>query len=738
MVRRTDILWSVLIGCGATLLALAITDTAALFQARGFLHQFRGPTELSEWMPTVPFILAGVRIVLFHVLFGCAVGAALYAIVCVLGSQKNAGGRWEIARASYYPAFLSALALVLLYLHGRAMLIYPGLFDSSWRWAALAASPTVVTLYGVAGKAALAIVLVAAVNRRRAEIAGWLQRRKRPLAGAVLLLATVLAGRAWLNRTPNENRGPNVIILGMDSLRPDHVSGLGYGRKTTPNLDRFLAEATVFTHTFAPLARTGPAWISILTGCYPTRHGHRDDLPPKEERIPPVANLAQHLKGLGYETAFFLDNTNFMWMEPEMGFDHIGQPRPNVVWFGMSFLPFHFPLYYYCLNNPAGFLYEPMLRANQAFYPVYDWRYFARDIVRRLKRMKGSEKFFLAAHTCIGHAPFAVRYPYSTYFSPPPPTPSNRFVFRWPFERVLSEKEILRRSRGRERALLFSQEINLYDALMRQSDDWLGAVLDALRRLDLYDNSLIVVLGDHGEDLYRPDHVYQYITSSHGFHAWGDDSFRVLMAVKLPRPARRVGRVDHLVRLIDVAPTILDILHLPPLPDAEGLSLRPQIEEPARDPGLTAYQEAGLTLPSWFIPGHRLYPFEHWVLFQYVDPESLRIYRKKEYMPGFVMAKDRALRESRWKIVAYPMRGEGPLPFRTTLHEAASDPTSRLDVASSHPAVLADMRDRLAPYIEEDARRYGFEWRWMSTTETMKLLQEELERHRKQGKDLSD
>ncbi|MCX8038032.1 MAG: hypothetical protein N3D11_13460, partial [Candidatus Sumerlaeia bacterium] len=59
------------------------------------------------------------------------------------------------------------------------------------------------------------------------------------------------------------------------------------------------------------------------------------------------------------------------------------------------------------------------------------------------------------------------------------------------------------------------------------------------------------------------------------------------------------------------------------------------------------------------------------------------------------------------------------------------------DLASSQPAVLADMRDRLAPYIELDARRYGFQWRWMSTTETLKLLQEELARHRKETDELS-
>jgi len=717
MIKRRDFFWSLLISTATILALLAATEGPEIVWLRIVLFQFRD-RDSGEQFPLGPFLRAGAAIVLFYVLLGLVMGAVLYGVARILASERGANGTWVVPRRRYYSTFLSLFIAVTAYFHFHALLLYPALYDASWRWAALAGSPGVVTAVGVLGKVALVIVCLLMVQKRRAEVQAWVRRWAwRLLCGLVLMGAAMGLG-VWLLPPTNGNTGPNVIILGLDSVRPDHVSALGYPRKTTPNLDRFLRDSIVFTDAFAPLARTGPAWISILTGCFPTSTGIRCDLCPKESRVPLVTTLASHLEKLGYRSSFFTDNTNYAWMDPEIGFSHISQPRPNVVWFGFSYFPLHLSLYYYCLNNPLGFYYAPMLRANQAFSSVYDVRYFARAIEKHLVRMKGKQKFFLAAHTCIGHAPFAVRYPYSTYFAPPPPTPANRFAFRWPMEDLLLQRELKRRATGKERSQLFSQEINLYDALLRQTDDWLGAVLDSIRRLGLYDNSLIVVLADHGEDLYRNNHAYPYLTSNHGFHVWGDDSYRVVLAIKLPKSKNAGRQVPWLVRSIDVAPTVLDALDLPPLPEAEGVSLVPQIEDPSRDPRLFNYCEAGWSLPWWFIRGHRPYPFgQHWMDFQYVEPESLRIYRKQKYVAGFVMAKDRALRDSRWKIIAFPMEGE-PLPFKTTLHEVTRDPTNVEDWSASEPVVLAEMRSRLAPFIDADARQYGFQWRWQDQLTT--------------------
>jgi arylsulfatase A-like enzyme len=709
--RRRDFLWSLEIATGIQLALFLATDIGSLLEIRALVRLFRGPGA-GSWVPVLPYALAAAQIVFFYILLGVVMGALLYGVARVLASRRASNGTWIVPRRRYYAVFLAAVLIVTSYMYLHALLLYPALFDCSWVWAALAGSPGVVMVVGLSGKIGAIVVCLVVFQKRREAIQRWLRRRAWLPAAALAIVACAAGVRWWLSRPATANRGPNVIVILLESIRPDHVSGLGYTRTTTPNLDKFLRDSIVFTNAFVPLARTEPSWLSILTGCLPARHGRRCDLAPKELRVPPVPTLGGQLQGLGYRTSFFLDNTNFTWMDPEIGFSHIGQPKPNLIWFTLSYFHIHLVMYYYCLNNVVGFLYAPMLRANEGFSAVYDWRPFARDIERYLVRMTRQEKFFLMAHTCILSAPFSLAYPCSTFFAPPAPVPPNRFVFRWPVDAVLSDKEFDRRISARLRPQIFSQEINLYDALVRETDDWLGTVLDSIRRLGLYDNSLIIVASDHGEDLWRNDHAYPYVESNHGNHVWGDDSYRIVLAVKLPKSKCAGRQVPWLVRSIDIAPTVLDALGLPALPGTDGISLLPQIENPARDPGLSAYSEAGVTMEGWLISGHRQYPFEHLLQFQYVDRPSLRIYRKQEYMAGFVMAKDRALRDSRWKIVAYPMAGDGPVPFKTSLHNVESDPTNRVDLSTSEPVVLAEMRARLAPYIEADARLYGFKWQW--------------------------
>jgi len=722
MNKRRQFIRSLLIATAMLSLPCLLTDGCTVLRLGSYAKAFRGPAA-AGWVPKLPFVFAAGKIILFYVLLGVVLGTIVWGMSRVLASVRHAGGRWSVPERRYWTAFLSILLAATVYLHVHALLTYPALFNSSWRWAALAGAPGVGPAVGLIGNVALLVLVVAVVHKRRWEILGWIRRHGRTMTTAVAVFAVATGAMIMKRsaaRSPNLNRGPNVIFLGIDSVRPDHVSAFGYPRNTTPNLDRFLRDSVAFTNAFVPLARTGPSWISVLTGCDPPTHGQRDDLPPKETRIPPVPTLASHLQNLGYRTSFFLDNSTFMCMEPELGFARISQPRPDIVTLGLSFLPLHLSLYYYVLNDSLGFYYAPRLRANQAFSTVYDWRYFSSAIARALVLSRRDGKFFLAAHTCIGHAPFHVRYPYSTYFAPPPPAPLNRFAYRLPFELMLSGDDFLKRAEKYNWPPLLAQENNLYDTLVRETDDWLGSVLDAIRRQGLYDNSLIVVFADHGEDLYRPDLAYPgviplpYLASNHGFHVWGDDGYRIVLAIKLPKSESAGRQVPWLVRSIDIAPTVLDALGLPPLMEAQGISLMPQIANPARDPHLSAYGEAGWTLPFWFIPGHRPYPYSHWALFHYIDPQSLRIYRKQEYMAGFVMAKDRTLRDDRWKIIAYPMEGN-PLGFRTTLHDVERDPTNRLDLATSEPIVLAEMRARLAPFIETDAQTYRFQWRWLET-----------------------
>ncbi|MFT5684939.1 MAG: hypothetical protein ACI8RZ_005884, partial [Myxococcota bacterium] len=97
----------------------------------------------------------------------------------------------------------------------------------------------------------------------------------------LIMLVAYLVGLAALLSHPREdgpqqdNAGLNVVLLGVDALRPDHLASEGYFRDTAPNIDAFIAESVMFEEAFTPLARTYPSWTSLLTGSWPTTHGVR-------------------------------------------------------------------------------------------------------------------------------------------------------------------------------------------------------------------------------------------------------------------------------------------------------------------------------------------------------------------------------------------------------------------------------------------------------------------------------
>ena len=114
----------------------------------------------------------------------------------------------------------------------------------------------------------------------------------------------------------------NIILLVLDTQRADRLSCYGYPKETSPQLDRFAAEATLFTHAIAPAQWTVPSHASMFTGLYPSRHGllQMDGL-----LSPTFPTLAERLQQIGYYTAGFSNNIMVGVIENglERGFDYL-------------------------------------------------------------------------------------------------------------------------------------------------------------------------------------------------------------------------------------------------------------------------------------------------------------------------------------------------------------------------------------------------------------------------------
>jgi arylsulfatase A-like enzyme len=125
----------------------------------------------------------------------------------------------------------------------------------------------------------------------------------------------------------------------------------------------------------------------------------------------------------------------------------------------------------------------------------------------------------------------------------------------------------------------------LYDIEIRYMDHHLGRVFDALEAAGRFENTVVVLVSDHGQGL--GDHNWW----SHGILY--EEQIKAPLIIRAPRiPGGR--RVHHLVRTIDIAPTIIDLVGLDPVRpgDVDGTSLVPMLEGEIPDPGQVAYADS--------------------------------------------------------------------------------------------------------------------------------------------------
>jgi arylsulfatase A-like enzyme len=155
------------------------------------------------------------------------------------------------------------------------------------------------------------------------EDAAWRfqrQRVARVVAAAVLALVGIEGGgwlfeRIAIVRSPTAAPGkPNILLIVIDTLRADHLSSYGYGRPTTPNIDRLANQGVLFERAFSASSWTAPSHATILTGRLPSEHQVEWNK-NLDDRYPVIPEL---LRRQGYRTAAFTGNSD--WFSRRVGF----------------------------------------------------------------------------------------------------------------------------------------------------------------------------------------------------------------------------------------------------------------------------------------------------------------------------------------------------------------------------------------------------------------------------------
>ncbi len=367
-------------------------------------------------------------------------------------------------------------------------------------------------------------------------------------------------------------RKPNLILFGIDSLRPDHMSLYGYPRLTTPHLDKFAAGGCVFENAFSPSIPTTPGYSSMFTGM----DLFGTDVVALRHEGPlgsHVTTLAELLGGEGYATTC-------------VGFS----------------------------GNPAS-------RGFQKYIDFSGWgsweegrSHKAENLnevaIPELARLAGEKQpFFLFLRHMDPHSPYLPPYPFERifYYGDEFDPENHSLDPVYAFSPFVNYFESWFPPGVRDVEYIISQ----YDGALAYMDACIANLLAAIGGLGLEEDTLIVVDSDHGETLFDHDCYFDH----HGLY---DVTLRIPLVFVWPGKVPAGQRFADYVQMKDIMPTVLDLLGIKTSIKFDGRSLRPLMRGRPRVPEPEMYiteatwmRKHGWRTPEWKLI-HALEPDFHY------------------------------------------------------------------------------------------------------------------------------
>jgi len=324
-----------------------------------------------------------------------------------------------------------------------------------------------------------------------------------------------------------KRKNPNILLIGIDSLRADHMSCYGYSKLTTPYLDRFASKATLFENTFSAFIPTTSGYASMLTGMdvFSTQVvALRHKGPMRSE----VSSLPEILREAGYNTT----SIGFEGNPASRGFDKY--------------------------INYAGWGSWNEGRSPKA-------ENLNAVAIPELERLaKGKKPFLLFLRHMDPHAPYLPPAQFERMFYHGDETdPKNKsmepvmafkpfrdFFASW-MPPGISDKDYV---------------IAQYDGAVAYMDACIQVIFNALASLGIEDETIVVVNSDHGETLYDHDCYFDH----HGLY---DQTLHVPLIIRYPGKLPEGKRVKGYNRHQDLLPTLLELANIPYAPSLDGKSL---------------------------------------------------------------------------------------------------------------------------------------------------------------------
>ena len=429
----------------------------------------------------------------------------------------------------------------------------------------------------------------------------------------------------------------NIVYIVVDTLRADHLSCYGYFRETSPNIDRVAEDGVVFTNCFSEFPYTLPSFTSHITGICGVGTGVVTNAWRKlnerhivlDDKTPTLAEILFHS---GYATAAVDNMVNFGY-HPKWfvrGYQYYINPRPRPPYTSDD------ALYDDIVRN------TDMVLAEEVNYHVLKW----------LEAHGRDKDFFLFVHYWDPHTPynlprgFREKFCDEYYYEPPAVRlpDGDGFVPGWGRLSHLTDER--------------RELVRLYDCEIYYVDHHIGALVDKLEEMGVYDETLIVITSDHGEIMFEdhPGLLKERIEFGHGMLY--NEVLHVPLIIKFPGQEFRGRRVDALVQTVDIFPTVLRVAGVEGDFRTDGVDLLSLLE------GEWEGRDA--------------------VIGTYVSSKFAA----------------RSLMSGDWKLITYTTSD-------VELYDLARDPYETVNVAEEQGDVARQMRDALEARVREYVEKWG-------------------------------
>lgn len=383
----------------------------------------------------------------------------------------------------------------------------------------------------------------------------------------------------------------NIIIISINTFRADVLPCLSYPLPTAPNLCQYANENILFSNAYTNASLTRPSNISLFTSLYPYQHGITSASPISLNRN--IQTLSQVLAQNGYDTTFVNEDRFYLAVDTGLGrgfktirfTDGTVTPKTLDAWYKAidamrlgnnrhvpAFVYIHTEHIHDYENNlfdvPTNFVLDPGYRP--ILKPTVKEQFTEQTRALTLGYLDHTASTSLGAHEILQNGQWLTAMQNAKTLT------EASMVFRTlplNVQQSLHQAEAIDRMKSTNFDAFVTLSRHLYDESLRTLDEKLALLFDRIRDAGLADNTIVIIVGEHGEVLGEHDMI------GHDLHTIYEEEIHIPMIMRIPGIAHQI--FPALAQLIDVYPTVLELVGLPFPQGLSGISLKKRIyEEP--------------------------------------------------------------------------------------------------------------------------------------------------------------